>query len=132
MTWASIIEKSVAQGAIIAGVAYFCYPNIRAIRVNWVNTLLPSWAVCASTGAIASVVSDQVHNFVKEEIHINQKASDEASMVIGAAISSASLYGVLYIMNRNLAAEFGYGCAVAAGTAGEFGAAFLVNLFKGV
>ena len=131
MSFIPMLEKAVAQGTIISAVSYFCYPRIRSIRVNFTRRPISAFALFAVMGAASSLVSDGIHTFVKEEIHINEKANDEASLLVGTCISAASLYCVMYLANPRLAAEYGYGCAIAAGAAGEFGASFLVNLFAG-
>lgn len=123
------MEKAVASGVIVAGVASLCYPNVRTLALY--GRFLPSWMVFGAIGATSSIISDLVHSYVLPEIGINNKAADELSMVMGAAISVGALYGAMYLMTPQLSNEFGLGCTAIAGVAGEFGGAFLVNLVNG-
>ncbi len=126
-----IIEKAVVQGAIVTGVSFACHPRVNYIYVPLLGKTLPSYMVYAAIGAASSMVADGVHLFVKEEVHLKNKALDSASNIIGVAISTGALYAVMYVLNKNLATEYGLGCAIAAGAAGELGSSFLVNLIAG-
>lgn len=132
MIYMDMLEKAALQGAITSAVSYLCNPNIRALGIPMLSSKpLPFWAVMAGTGVAASFVADGVHFFIKEEIHLKNKALDEASMVVGSAISAASLYAVVYVLRPEAAATIGLGCIAASGAAAEIGASFLLNMIKG-
>lgn len=132
MIYMDMLEKAALQGAITSGVSYICNPNIRAIGLPLISSRpIPFWAAMAGTGVVASLVADGVHYFIKEEIHLKNKALDEASMVVGSAISAGSLYAVIYALRPEAAATIGLGCIAASGAAAEIGASFLLNMIKG-
>lgn len=88
----------------------------------------PLWAVAFAGGVIASLASDAVHNYVKDEIHIKQKAQDEASLFLGAVLSGLFFYGSFYITGPDLANDIGYVKSFAVGAGSEIAASFIANM----
>ena len=84
--------------------------------------------VAFAGGALASLASDAVHSFVKDEIHLKQKAQDEASLFLGTVLSGLFYYGSFYLTGPDLASQLGYFKCFAVGAGSEIAASFLANV----
>ena len=87
----------------------------------------PLWVLGAGAGLIASLASDYVHEFVKEEIPLKQKAQDEASLLIGSAISAGSFLLALHLVDSRMIHDYGLVSAVGVSVGSELASSFLVN-----
>ena len=74
----------------------------------------------AVAGAVASLASDYIHTFVKNEIPLRQKAADEASLIIGGLVSAGTFSAALYCD--------GLSSAVIVSVGAELASSFLINM----
>ena len=124
------IPKALIHGGCSsAGTVFLCGTGLR----SWIPMLgngvsVPLWAIAFVSGAAAGSVSDAIHIFVKDEIHIKQKAQDEAAMFLGALVSGLLYYGTVYAVNSGLAGDIGYVKSFAVGAGAELAASFLSNM----
>ena len=92
------------------------------------KTSTPLWMLGAASGIVASLASDYIHTFVKNEIPLKQKAQDEASLVIGAAVSAGAFLLALYCVDNRMVGDYGLTSAVAVSVGAELGSSFLINM----
>ena len=125
MVW---LPKAIVHAACAsAGTVFLVGANSYA-RLPYLGTSAPLWLVSFGAGALASLSSDAVHTFVKDEIHLKQKAQDEASLFLGAVLSGLFFYGSFYLTGPDLANEVGYIKSFAVGAGSEIAASFLANM----
>ena len=96
-------------------------------NLPFANTPAPLWVLGAGAGLVSSLASDYIHEFVKEEIPLKEKAQDEASLLIGAGVSAGSFLLALHLVDRRMIHDYGMVSALAVSVGAELGASFLVN-----
>ena len=131
----SIIEKA-AISSVVTGAA-----SIVTTGAKWKvpcsifglmrGQTCPLYVFAALSGAIASMVNDGIHYLVKNEIHVSQKARDDASLYLGAVVGALSYYGTIYALNPYLARDIGTWTLVATGMGAETASNFIYDLIKG-
>ena len=124
------IEKSAIQGAVtaIATGAYFGMRQKATIPIIGITNLT---YVAFGVGAAASIVNDLIHKFVFEEIHISEKAQDQASMVLAAGLGAVVYNYSMCLVNPNLCRDTGILTNSIIGGGSEIAGSFLYNLIKG-
>ena len=88
----------------------------------------PLYVFAGLSGAIASLVNDGVHYLVKNEVHIDKKAQDDASLYLGAIVGAVSYWGVVYALNPYLARDIGTWTLLATGAGAESASNFLFDM----
>jgi len=133
--WHLNLAKAGMSGAISAAAGYACFAlqgkGIPGVFVPMINQTVPLLVAFAVMGAGASLVSDFVHEFAKEEIHLKDKALDEASLVIGTGITLGSYMLAISCANPTLIQEIGLPCLTGTAVAAEVGSSFLLNMVYG-
>ena len=103
MEYAESGVKALLQGGMTSLASVYYVLNTSSenmfIRIPMLDRTLPAWAVAGVLGGVSSLASDGLHQFIKKEVPINAKASDEASLVLGALLSGGFFAGTLYLAN---------------------------------
>lgn len=132
----NIVEKAALSGLITAGAsaittgARWSVPCPSLLGFGRGRTC-PLFVFAGLAGILSSVVNDGVHYLVKNEIHINKKAQDDASLYLGAVIGAVSYYGVIYAINPFLVRDIGTWTILATGTGAETLSNFTYDYLKG-
>ena len=125
------IEKGALQAAATGVLTFAVASKTPYVVMPIVNMVVPVWVFGATTGFAASLLNDVVHSYVKENIHLREKAQDEASMLIGAIVGAGTFLGVLGLMNTNYISELGLWSTLSIGSAGDLIGSFLYNQIRG-
>ena len=121
-----LLKSAIHSSLSALGTIYLFGMNAR-FEIPYVNTIAPLWSLGAVSGAVASLSSDYVHEFVKEEIPLKEKAQDEASLVISSLVSAGTFIAALHLSNQNMIADYGVASAVAVSVGAELLSSFAVN-----
>ena len=122
------IAKMAIMGASTAG-GLMLFGNIqRGSSVEILGQRIPIWAVGAVGGAVASGVSDAIHPLIQENININKKFEHNASLLMGALISGATLTGLLFAVNQDFLRVTGMTRMFLIGSGSEIAGAFVASI----
>ena len=88
----------------------------------------PLYVFAGLSGAVASLVNDGVHYLIRNEVHIDKKAQDDASLYLGAIAGAVSYWGVIYAVNPYLARDIGTWTLLATGAGAESLSNFLFDM----
>jgi len=125
------LEKSTMQAIATGGMARILLSETPQVLIPFLDRTVPIWLFGGVVGFVASHINDIVHRITKSEVHIREKALDEASMLIGAIVGGGSFVGVLALMNTDYVTGFGLYQALGVGAAGELIGSFAFNLLRG-
>ena len=114
------LEKAGLNGAIAGVATCGLFGTKAAVYVPFVNSTAPLYALAFGVGALGSVTGDLVHQFIKSEIHISEKASDSASLFLGMGINGGMFAALLYVFDPLVLSDFGVIQAFGVGAASEF------------
>ena len=122
------LPKALVHGAVSSAATVYL-TGASTARIDTLDGIMvPFWAVSFAGGVISSLASDAIHTIVKDEIHLKQKAEDEASLFLGALLSGLIYYGSFYLTGPDIANDIGYVKGIAIGAASEIAASFLGNM----
>ena len=96
-----------------------------------VNRVVPIWLFGGVIGFVASHINDIVHNFVKSEVHLREKALSEEAMLIAAIVGAGTFTGGLYLLNPGYVGGIGLGACMGIGAGGELIGSWLFNFIRG-
>ena len=125
-----VAEKSLIQG-VITGCATGLYYGMGALANIPIVGNTKLIYVAFGVGGVTSLANDAIHKFVKDEVHIAQKAEDQASMVLGAGIGAIVYHFALSALNPALARDTGMMMNACIGGGSEIGGSFVYNLIRG-
>lgn len=114
------IEKAGINGIVAGATTCALWGQKSAVYVPYINSTAPLYALAFGVGAIGSLTGDAVHQFIKSEIHISEKAKDSASMFLGLGINGAMFAGLLYAFDPSVLRDFGVIQAFTLGAGSEF------------
>ena len=125
------VEKSTLQALSTGIMSHVLLKQTPYVGVPIINRNIPVWLFGGAVGFVASHINDAVHSFVKSEVHIREKAMDEASMIIGALVGGLTFVGVMSIIDTGYVKGFGLYNALGVGASGEIIGSFAFNLLRG-
>ena len=123
-------EKAAIQGAITSAASCLYYGTNALARIPYFKDVRLCY-VAFGVGAVTSLVNDYVHKFVKDEIHIKNKAQDQASLMLGAGLGAVMYHISLSVLNPALARDTGMYMNGAIGAGSELSGSFVYNLIRG-
>ena len=127
----NVLEKA-AIASVITGAA-----SVVTTGANWRVPLVfmrgscPLFVFTGIAGAATSLINDGVHKLIKNEVNVNKKAQDEASIYLGLLTGAVAYYSVLYIANPYLVRDVGSWTVLGTGAAAELASSMTYNLIKG-
>ena len=124
-----LLEKAAIQGAV-TGCATALYYGTNAIATIPFVEEIKLIYVAFGVGAITSLANDYVHKFVKDDIQIKHKASDQASMLLGAGLGAGIYHLSLSALNPALSRDTGLYMNAAIGGGSEVAGSFIYNLIR--
>lgn len=125
------IEKGAISGISTGLLSAFALSNTPLVMMPIINRPVPVWIFGALVGFGSSVATDSIHSLVKSEVHLREKALDEASMIIGALVGAGSFMGILALLSPQYVAEFGLYNALGVGASGDLIGSFLFHQIRG-
>lgn len=92
------------------------------------NKNIPIMYYALVVGALASIGSDTIHQYVKEEVPQDRKIEDGPSVAL-AILSATTLYGLMFACtNPAMIEEFGFGKMVGVATVSELASGYVNNM----
>ena len=122
--------KAPIQGVYTATGSSFLYSYKHRVNIPLIGTSMPLTVVAFALGTSASLLSDYVHKMVKKDIHLSEKARDEASLFLSVLASGVLFTGGLYLTNKDLPLNYGVFSAMAIGGIASAGADFTALALK--
>ena len=124
------LEKAGING-IVTGAVTASYFGLDATVVPpFMNMTMPLYIVTFLGGCIASLATDGLHTFLKEEVPISKKANDRSSVIAGLAINAIIFAGLLELYDGTTARDFGRISALLIGAGSEFASASAYTYLK--
>lgn len=128
MDFLSFIPKTAAYGATAALGSIYLFGSQMQINLPLVNSSAPLWMASFGAGMLSSLVADLVHNVVKDEISLEEKAGDQPSLFLGALVAGTTFNVMLYVLNEHLPGEYGWIRAFAVGAGSEIAASYALKM----
>ena len=125
------LEKSTMQAIATGVMSRVIMRDTPHVLIPLLNRTVPIWLFGGLVGFAASHINDGIHSLVKSEVHIREKALDEASMVIAALVGGITYWGILALLDTAYVEQFGYYNSFGTGAAGEIIGSFAFNLLRG-
>ena len=125
------LEKSTITALSMGAMTRMVMSENPYVLIPVINRVVPIWLFGGVVGFIASHINDIVHNFVKSEVHLREKATNEEAMLIAAIVGAGTFTGSLYLINSGYVNGIGLGACVGIGAAGELIGSWLFNLIRG-
>ena len=124
------LEKAGINGIITGAASAALFGMNVAVVPPFMSMTMPLYVYMFLGGTLASLVTDGLHVFMKDEIPISKKANDRTSVIAGLAINAIAFAGLLQISSPTILEDFGRLNALAVGAASEFAAASSYTYLK--
>ena len=124
------IEKAGINGIVTGAVTASYFGLGASVVPPFMNMTMPLYIVTFLGGCVASLATDGLHTFLKEEIPISKKANDRASVIAGLAINAIIFTGLLEVYDSTVATDFGRFTALLLGAGSEFAGASAYTYLK--
>lgn len=100
MNIVNFLQKGSVHGVIsvLSGSILIRKMPTEAFRLANLNMNVPLWVFLFGAGLVSSVVSDTVHNFIREEVPLGQKFTDNVSLITSGLVGGGSMMGVFYLL----------------------------------
>ena len=130
MVFMETLEKAGINGLISAAATAAYFGTNAVVVPPFMSNTMPLYAMIFLGGVAASVATDTLHLFMKDEIPISKKSNDRTSVIVGMAVNAVMLAGVLEVVDSGIASSFGRFTALGIGAATEFAAASSYTYLK--
>ena len=124
------LEKSGINGIVTGAVTATYFGLDATVIPPFMNMTMPLYIVTFLGGCVASLATDALHTFLKEEVPISKKANDRASVIAGLAINAVIFTGLLEMYDSSTAMDFGRFTALLVGAGSEFAGASAYTYLK--
>ena len=124
------LEKSGINGIVTGAVTASYFGLDASVVPPFMSMTMPLYIVTFLGGCIASLATDGLHLFLKEEVPISRKANDRASVIAGLAINAVIFTGLLELYDGATARDFGRFTALLVGAGSEFASASAYTYLK--
>ena len=122
------LSKSATVGATAAAASYFMRPNAR-INVTILGTSLPLWAATGLAVGAGSYASALTHDLIFPALHIDERWRDAGASGVALAATTAGNYGALYAMNSGAPSQIGLMQVAGFAVGAEIVGSYIYNSF---
>lgn len=127
-----LVEKSTLNGLTTALVGIGIHGRAASVVLPIVNKSVPLYALTFIGGFLGNLAGDAVHDTISNNLPIDRKVEDTASLLIGSLVNGFTFYGLLHMSNPLVAQDYGMIPALLTGAGGELVSSYSYNYIKNV
>lgn len=124
------IEKAGLNGLAAGAVTLTYFTPKAKVFMPWANSNVPLSAVAFGVGATGSLIGDLIHKYVIDDVDISEKWKHRTSLVTGLALNGGLFTGLLFLYDKSVCNDFGFGQAFGVGALAELAGSGSYNYLK--